>query len=161
MQPLIGLVLETFPKVSDTFILNEILELERQGLNLHVFSLRHPLESVSHPDIARVKSSVTYLPSLLPTFDKDQEKELVNTQVALFEQDSTIYLKTLKRYLKSGKGHQFHQFLQAGYLAWQLQNLGVTHLYVYSADVPAATVEIAQSFSGESYQITSFEAAVV
>ncbi|MGD1951070.1 MAG: hypothetical protein ACFB14_15670 [Leptolyngbyaceae cyanobacterium] len=161
MQPLTGLVLETFPKASETFILNEILELERQGLKLHIFSLRHPLESVIHCDIARVKSAVTYLPSLLPTFDKNQEKELVNTQVALFEQDSTAYLKTLKRYLKSGKGHQFHQFLQAGYLAWQLQTLGITHLYTYSADVPAATVEIAQSFSEDSYQITSFEAAFV
>ena len=66
MRPLIGFLLKTYPKLSETFILNEILELERQGLNLHIFSLRHPSEQRTHPGVAQVKAPVTYLPSLPP-----------------------------------------------------------------------------------------------
>ena len=31
----VGYVLKKFPRISETFILNEILELERQGVTLH------------------------------------------------------------------------------------------------------------------------------
>ena len=37
----IGLVVKTHPKISETFILEE-LGLERQGLQLHIFSLGQP-----------------------------------------------------------------------------------------------------------------------
>ena len=33
----VGYVLKMFPRLSETFILNEILELERQGVSLHIF----------------------------------------------------------------------------------------------------------------------------
>ena len=155
MRPLIGLVLETFPKVSETFILNEILELERQGLDVHIFSLKRPSAPFSHPNVAKVNAQVTYLPSLLPTFDRNQEKALVSAQVALFEQDSTAYLHTLKRYLNRDHEQRFNEYLQGGYLAWKLQELGIKHLHAHFADVTTATVEIAQAFSGVSYSMTA------
>ena len=31
-----------FPRLSETFVLQELLELERRGLSLHVFALRRP-----------------------------------------------------------------------------------------------------------------------
>jgi hypothetical protein len=62
----VGYLLKTYPKVSETFILNEILELERQGVSLHLFSLRKPTDEKNHPDVAKVKASVTYIPTLLP-----------------------------------------------------------------------------------------------
>lgn len=153
MYPLIGLVLETFPKSSEAFILDEILELERQGLDLHIFSLRQPLEQdtlVAH----QVKAPITYVPSLLPKFDREQEKQLINAQVELFEQDSAVYLKTLKLYLNRHEDQKFNEFLQGGYLAWKLQSLGITHLHAHFAGLPAATAEIAQAFSGASYSMT-------
>src|SRR5579859_4378110 len=57
----IAYLLKTFPKLSETFILNEILELERQGLELHIFSLRQPSETKVHPGVAEVKARVTYI----------------------------------------------------------------------------------------------------
>lgn len=155
MRPLIGLVLETFPTLSETFILNEILELERQGLEVHIFSLRSPSLQVNHPAAAQVKAQVTYLPSLLPNFDREQERALINAQVALFEQDSTAYLHTLKHYLNRDDEQRFNEYLQGGYLAWKLQELGIKHLHAHFADVATATVEIAQAFSGVSYSMTA------
>src|SRR5215469_10388687 len=59
----IAYLVKTFPKLSETFILNEILELERQGLELHIFSLRQPTEAKVHPGVAEVRAPVTYVRS--------------------------------------------------------------------------------------------------
>src|SRR5579859_259263 len=58
----IAYLLKTFPKLSETFILNEILELERQGMELHIFSLREPSETKVHGAVAQVRAGVTYIP---------------------------------------------------------------------------------------------------
>lgn len=155
MRPLIGFLLKTYPKLSETFILNEILELERQGLNLHIFSLRRPPARRTHPGVAQVKAPVTYLPSLLPEFDPVQEKELLDTHLALFHQDNGTYFKALQFYMERPEERRLHEFLQGGYLAWKLQELGITHLHAHFANVPTATAEIAQAFTGLSYSITA------
>lgn len=155
MRPLIGILLETFPKASETFILNEIIELERQGLDLHIFSLRHPSVHHAHPRAAEVKASVTYVPSLLPEFERVQEKELIDAHLTLFEQDSSAYLETLGRYLKRDDNQRLNEFLQGGYLARKLQSLGIIHLHAHFVGVPTATAEIAQAFSGISYSIAA------
>lgn len=155
MRPLIGLLLKTYPKLSETFILNEILELERQGLNLHLFSLRRPPTWQTHPGVVQVKAPVTYLPSLLPEFDPAQEKKLIDAQLDLFNQDSSAYMRALEFYLSRTEERRLHEFLQGCYLAWQLQQLDINHLHVHFANVPTATAEIAQVFSGISYSITA------
>src|SRR5260370_16346790 len=62
-QPVrVGYVVKMFPRLSETFILNEILELEQQGLALHIFSLKRPADAVVHAQARSVRSPVTYLP---------------------------------------------------------------------------------------------------
>ncbi|MEO0349222.1 MAG: glycosyltransferase [Cyanobacteria bacterium P01_A01_bin.15] len=155
MRPLIGFLLKTYPKLSETFILNEILELERQGLNLHIFSLRRPTQRHTHPGVERVKAPVTYLPTLLPEHDSVQEKELLDAHLALFHKDNAAYFQALRFYLERTEDRRLHEFLQGGYLAWKLQQLGITHLHAHFANVPTATAEIAQAFSAVSYSITA------
>ena len=59
----IGYVLKRFPRLSETFILNEILALERQGIEVEVFSLLKPPAEQRHALLADVRARVTYLPS--------------------------------------------------------------------------------------------------
>ncbi len=155
MRPVIGFLLKTYPKLSETFILNEILELEDQGLNLHIFSLREPQEDRVHPGVARVKAPVTYIPSLKPVDAPEKEDELLNAHRTLFDQDPGTYLKALNFYQSRDEERCLHEFLQGGYLGLQLQQLGITHLHVHFANIPTATAEIAQIFSGVSYSITA------
>lgn len=155
MKPPIGFLVKTFPKLSETFILNEILELERQGVNLHIFSLRNRSDLRAHPGVAQVKSPVTYLPTVLPDFDLAAETQLVETQAKLLQQDPVTYMKALKFYLSRHEKRRLHEFLQGAYLAEQMQQLGITHLHVHFANVPTATAEIAQIFSQVPYSITA------
>src|SRR5262249_20613250 len=58
-QPVrVGYILKMFPRLSETFILNEILELERQGLGLKIFSLKLPADSVQHDQVRAVRSRI-------------------------------------------------------------------------------------------------------
>src|SRR3989338_5701973 len=47
----IGYVLMVFPKLSEMFVLNEILELKRQGHEVVIFSIFHPFEKVRHKEV--------------------------------------------------------------------------------------------------------------
>lgn len=57
----IGYVLKQYPRLSETFILSELLGLEECGVELSIYSLRHATEGRFHPAIGEVKGSVHYL----------------------------------------------------------------------------------------------------
>ena len=56
--PTIGYVLKRFPRISETFILNEVLELERQGVPVEIFALREPANEVRHEALKRLQAQV-------------------------------------------------------------------------------------------------------
>jgi len=60
-SPRIAVVVKTWPKLSETFILEEVLGLERRGLQLHIFSLQGPTDERTHPEVAKVAASSTVL----------------------------------------------------------------------------------------------------
>jgi glycosyltransferase involved in cell wall biosynthesis len=54
-------VVRSWPRLSQTFIVNEVLALERRGLELEVFSLVHSGEVVVQPEVSDVRAPVRYL----------------------------------------------------------------------------------------------------
>jgi len=67
-KPVIAVILKGYPRLSETFIAQEILALERRGFRLQLFSLRHPTDPAVHPIHGEIGAPVTYLPEYL----KDQ-----------------------------------------------------------------------------------------
>ncbi len=61
----IAYIVKIFPKLSETFILQEILELERLGLNLVILSLRPPTDTDTHSHYHQLKAPVLYAPVVL------------------------------------------------------------------------------------------------
>ena len=61
----VAFVLKGYPRLSETFIAQEILGLERAGLDIRLFSLRHPTDRSTHPVHAEIKAPVGYLPEYL------------------------------------------------------------------------------------------------
>lgn len=60
--PRIGYVVKRFPRLSETFIVNEVLALERRGLAIEIFSLKEPRSEPRHDDLLRaLRAPVTYL----------------------------------------------------------------------------------------------------
>ena len=52
--------LGTFPKISESFILNEIYELEKRGHNVVVFAVNQPQEDIEHQEYNEIDIPVCY-----------------------------------------------------------------------------------------------------
>lgn len=61
----LGIVLKGYPRLSETFIAQEILELQRAGFEIEIISLRHPTDGKQHPIHREIAASVGYLPEYL------------------------------------------------------------------------------------------------
>jgi glycosyltransferase involved in cell wall biosynthesis len=58
-------LLKGYPRLSETFIAQEIRALEQRGLNLEIWSLRFPTDKHRHPVHSEILAPVTYLPEYL------------------------------------------------------------------------------------------------
>ena len=68
--------LNAFPKLSESFILNELKELDSRGHDVSVFALENPNEETEHEGISKMELSIRYAdrPSvfdLVDLFDLD------------------------------------------------------------------------------------------
>lgn len=61
----VAFVLKGYPRLSETFIAQEIAALERLGLPILIYSLRQPTDRQVHPIHADIRAPVCYLPEYL------------------------------------------------------------------------------------------------
>ena len=61
----VAFILKGYPRLSETFIAQDILALEQRGLDIRIFSLRHPTDRAVHPVHREIKAPVSYLPEYL------------------------------------------------------------------------------------------------
>lgn len=148
---MIGLLVKTYPKISETFILEEILGLERQGLRLQIFSLRRPSDAVSHAATGAVRAPVSYMPP-------DGVREaipVITAHLALIVKSPWRYLKALLFLHRCAERNRTQTFLQAGYLANRLVQAGISHLHVHFASEPAGVAELVGKLARVSYSISA------
>src|SRR5947209_20199447 len=60
-SPTVGYIVSAWPRLSETFILNEVLAVERSGVSLRIFSIKDPDGEPVHARVAQVRARVTYL----------------------------------------------------------------------------------------------------
>jgi glycosyltransferase involved in cell wall biosynthesis len=61
----VAIVLKGYPRLSETFIAQEIRQLEERGLDIRLISLRHPTDKRRHPIHEEITAPVDYLPEYL------------------------------------------------------------------------------------------------
>jgi hypothetical protein len=59
----LGVLVKVYPKLSETFILEEVLGLERLGLPLRLYALAPATDTITHPAVARVRAPVVTVPA--------------------------------------------------------------------------------------------------
>lgn len=65
MSARVAVVMKCWPRLTETFIAQEMAGLEACGVPLEIWSLRLPTDKTIHPVHARVKATVKYLPEYL------------------------------------------------------------------------------------------------
>ncbi|MBL8707755.1 MAG: glycosyltransferase family 4 protein [Rhodospirillaceae bacterium] len=58
-------LLKGYPRLSETFIAQEILALEKRGLAIEIWSLRFPTDKHRHPVHGEIRAPIRYLPEYL------------------------------------------------------------------------------------------------
>lgn len=61
----LAIVLKGYPRLSETFIAQEIRALERAGIDVRLYSLRLPTDPAVHPVHREIQAKVVYLPEYL------------------------------------------------------------------------------------------------
>ena len=61
----LAFILKGYPRLSETFIAQEILALERRGADILIVSLRHPTDRAIHPIHRQIRAPRIYLPEYL------------------------------------------------------------------------------------------------
>jgi glycosyltransferase involved in cell wall biosynthesis len=65
MSGAVAFLLKGYPRLSETFVAQEVLALERLGLDIRIVSLRRPTDKKRHPAHREIRAPVTYLPEYL------------------------------------------------------------------------------------------------
>lgn len=157
----IAYLLKMFPRFAETFILNEILELERQGVNLHIYSLKRPNESFRQGKLNLVHSKVTYVPEPIAISPQLWIRNL-SSMIPIFRENLRLFLRTPNRYLRAWHVcYKFEdkrvrkRFLAAGYIAQSLLKNGIEHLHAHFANDPATVAHLVYLLSGIPYSFTA------
>ncbi|HCE72702.1 MAG TPA: colanic acid biosynthesis glycosyltransferase WcaL, partial [Ruegeria sp.] len=64
-SPKLAVVVKGWPRLSETFIAQELVALEEAGHDFDIWSLRHPTDVKRHPLHERLRARVRYLPEYL------------------------------------------------------------------------------------------------
>lgn len=149
--PRVGYLLRCFPKISETFILNEILQLEEEGLNLKIYSMKESKEEKTHQLVDNVRATISYLPRPFPTKLKNHFKVHRKLLFKYFFSYIFTFLKILR--MRDEKLKQ--NFIQAGYLIELLETDQVEHLHAGFVNDPGSIAWIAHQITGIPYSLTS------
>lgn len=159
----VGYLLRSYPRLSQTFILNEVLALEKLGVQLHIFAVTHPHEALVQAQVADVQAPVDYL-------EAAQQRQwwtilwehLLTLLLAPYRYLSTLSYLLYHREFDEGYTASARTvcFLQAVYLARLLrrarhQGKPMDHLHAHFAHDPALIAHLVHRLTGISFTFTA------
>ena len=145
----VGYVVSTWPRLSQTFVLNEILALERCGVPVRIFSAKEPDGEPVHAQVAQVGAAVTYLAF------RGRARAILRANVELALSRPGPYVRTLLGALRYRRWGITKRFFQAGYLANLLRRNPVGHLHAHFATAPALVAMFVHELIGIPYSFTA------
>ncbi len=140
----ITLVLKGYPRLSETFIAQEILELEKRGMDITLVSLRHPTDKTTHPVHQQIKAKVIYLPEYL------YQETIRVFKAWLTVRNKPTYKTAVKKWWKDFKRdrsfNRIRRFGQALVLAKEMPDK-TDLLYAHFLHTPASVTRYASIIS--------------
>ena len=139
-QANIAVVVKGYPRLSETFIAQELHALEQRGYRLLLISLRHPTDPYRHPIHAEIAAGAVYLPEYL-------HQEPLRVLKAWWRvRRGTAYRSALRSWLRDLRRdlsrNRVRRFGQALVLAAELPD-SVRWLYVHFLHTPASVTRYA------------------
>jgi glycosyltransferase involved in cell wall biosynthesis len=136
----VAFVLKGYPRLSETFIAQEILALERRGLDIRIISLRYPTDPDAHPVHQDIGAPVSYLPEYL----HDEPPRVLAAwwhvrSLSGYGKAWKVWMTDLQRDFSRNR---IRRFGQACVLAYELPQ-DVQHLHAHFLHTPASVTRYA------------------
>ncbi len=146
----LGFLVKVFPKISETFILEEVLGLEKMGVALRLYTLADPGDSLTHDAVARVTAPLVRVPDS----PRGHAYSFAARHLRLLAVAPLRYVRALAA--AAGRGPRgLRDFARAGWLAGQLREDGVQHLHTHFISSPADIAELVSQMSGIAFSISA------
>ncbi len=148
----VAFVLKGYPRLSETFIAQEIRALERRGLDIRIVSLRHPTDPTHHPIHDEIAAPVHYLPEYL----RDEPRRVANSwqqaqRLPGYAHARATWLADLKR---DRTRNRVRRFGQALVLATEL-DADVSQLHAHFLHTPASVARYASLLRGLPWTVSA------
>lgn len=149
----IAYIMSRFPKITETFILFEMREMERQGMRVDVYPLQRERATVVHPEAVPYVERAHFTPWLSPA--------MLVAHLWFLLYDTSVYLSTLWTLLSANWGSLRYWtgavafFPKAVYLARRMQAEGVQHVHAHFASHPAAVAFVIGRLTGIPFSFTA------
>ncbi|SON57384.1 GDP-mannose-dependent alpha-(1-6)-phosphatidylinositol monomannoside mannosyltransferase [Hartmannibacter diazotrophicus] len=141
----IAVVLKGYPRLSETFIAQELLGLEKAGFDLSIISMRRPTDKKRHPVHDEIRAPVTYLPEYLYQEPLRVLKALWTSKGKPgFGQAFRTFLKDL---LRDPTPNRVRRFGQAAVLCAEWPE-GADWIHAHFIHTPASVAAYASLISG-------------
>ncbi len=148
----IGVVVKGWPRLSETFIAQELRALERSGVHLRIYSLRHPTDKRVHPLNRSVGAALTYLPEYLwrePA--RVWRAWRAVRRLPGYARARAAWLKDLAR---DPTPNRIRRFGQALVLAAE-RSPDVVHYYAHFLHTPASVARYAALLAGLTWSVSA------
>jgi hypothetical protein len=138
-------ILKGYPRLSETFIAQELLGLERAGFDLALHSMRHPTDQKRHPIHNEIRAPVRYLPEYL----HDEPRRVFSSwrrarRLPGYQPAFAAFWRDLKWDFSRNR---FRRFGQALVLSAELDP-DVVHLHAHFLHTPASVASYASIMTG-------------
>jgi len=156
-RPTLAYILKGYPRISETFISNEILLLEQLGFKMHLFPMRRPRENFCHDSVKQIQAAVDYLPTEL-LLDLPR---LIAPNILCSVRKPKEYRSALKlacrRFQRTRKTATFKHLFQGGYLAEKhlAKNPAIIHLHGHFAHSPTSVTMFAAHLAALPFSFTA------
>lgn len=145
MKYSVAIVLKGYPRLSETFIAQEILSLQQRGLDYQLVSLRHPTDARRHPVNGEISAPVNYLPEYLMREPRRVFQAWWSVRkTANYKKVRACWIADLKRDFTASR---LRRFGQAIVLAHELPP-HINWIYAHFLHTPASVARYAANLRG-------------
>jgi len=141
-------VVKRFPRLSETFILQEMLHLEAQGVRILVQALLPPEAGHHHPELEQLRAEVEYL----PTSPRLRHRNVAMAHLSVLRRRPRQWWREARGARRNGT---WRRFLQAGVIADRAQRLGGHHLHAHFATAASEVARSASALTGTHFSVTA------
>ena len=131
----VAYMMSRFPKLTETFILYEIITLEEQNVSVEIFPLLREYPEKIHKEAQELTDRAHFHPFI--------STEILSSHLYFIRKDFLTYFKTFKEILSGTFGSANYFFGALGVFpktvrfAYEMEQLGIEHVHAHFASHPA------------------------